>query len=133
MKVLSLRLSLSLGVFACLSCLAQEAPDLAPFAGTYSGLVLNGAELEPITTTLRLAAGGRLTGEYVIDDDEEGVKPGTVSNFYLEAPGVLTLEWTDKDGEGHARLEFTDDYRRFEGFWGTHETAAVNPWNGTRQ
>ncbi len=135
MNVMSLRVPLALlALVVCLSCHAQEEiPDLAPFAGTYQGVVLNGYQLEPITTTFRLAAGGRLTGEYLIEDSEEGSKPGSLSNVYLEAPGTLTLEWTDKDGEGYARLVFSSDYRRFDGFWGTPDSEADNPWTGTRE
>jgi hypothetical protein len=129
-----MRLSLAL---LCMSlsvlCAAQDPPDLSRFTGTYYGYVLNGAQMEPITTILRLASGGRLTGEYVIDDAEEGEKRGTVSNFQLEAADTLVLEWTDRDGEGYARLIFTSDLRRFNGGWGTHDTEADNPWNGTRQ
>jgi hypothetical protein len=128
-----LRMSFFLLAIVCLPLRAQdEIPDLSPYAGTYEGLVLNGPGLEPITTILRLASGGRLVGEYVINS-AEGDKPGTVSNVYLEAPGTLTLEWTDKDGEGFARLEFASDYRSFNGGWGTYDTEADNPWNGRRQ
>lgn len=113
---------------------AQDVPDLSPFVGIYEGLVLNGAGLEPITTTLRMGSGGRLVGDYVIMSRAEGEKPGTISNVFLEAPGIVTLEWTDKDGEGFARLEFAADYRSFVGGWSTYEDSeANNPWSGERQ
>ncbi len=133
------RMKLLLSLFSLLLLLAalparaqEEIPDLSPYAGTYQGLVLNGGGLEPITTTLRLASGGRLVGDYVIDS-VEGEKPGTISNVYLEGPGTLTLEWTDKDGEGFARLVFASDYRSFDGGWGTYDIEADNPWTGSKR
>ncbi len=124
----------SLLLVASLSARAQDdVPDLSAYAGRYEGFVLNGGDMEPITTTLRVVGEGRLVGDYLIRDDEEGDKPGNISNVFLDAPGLLTLQWTDKDGEGFAELQFTDDFRSFDGGWGTFDTPPTNPWNGRKR
>ncbi|HEY0963568.1 MAG TPA: hypothetical protein VGE69_14550 [Pseudomonadales bacterium] len=110
---------------------AQIPPELEAIAGVYHGEALNGADLDPVTTTFRLASGGRLVGEYVIDD-ELGTFHGTISNAFFE-DGVLFVEWTDRDGEGYAELTFSSDFRRFDGFWGALDSDNENPWTGIRE
>lgn len=110
---------------------AQIPPELEAIAGTYRGEALNGADLDPVTTIFRLAPGGRLVGEYEIED-ELGTFQGTISNAYF-ANGTLFIEWTDRDGEGYAELTFSSDFRSFDGFWGSLDSANENPWNGVRQ
>src|SRR5690606_16414637 len=72
---------------------AQIPPELEAIAGTYHGEALNGSDLDPVTTTFRLSSGGRLVGEYVIED-ELGTFNGTISNAFFEN-GTLFIEWTD--------------------------------------
>lgn len=110
---------------------AQIPAELEAIAGVYHGEALNGADLDPVTTTFRLGTGGRLVGEYVIDD-ELGTFHGTISNAFFE-DGVLFIEWTDRDGEGYAELAFSSDFRRFDGFWGSLDSENENPWNGVRE
>jgi hypothetical protein len=110
---------------------AQIPPELEAITGVYRGEALNGADLDPVTTTFRLGSGGRLVGEYVIED-ELGTFHGTISNAYFEN-GTLYIEWTDRDGEGYAELGFSSDFRRFDGFWGSLDSANENPWNGRRE
>ena len=110
---------------------AQVPPDLSAIVGVYHGEALNGATLDPVTTTFRLAPGGRLVGEYVIDD-ESGSFHGTISNAFFE-DGVLRIEWTDRDGEGYAELVFSSDFSRFDGFWGSFDSPNENPWNGVKE
>lgn len=107
-----------------------QPPDLVAIAGTYRGEALNGGDLDPVTTTFRLT-GGRLTGEYVVDD-EAGTFQGTISNAFFE-DGVLRVEWTDRDGEGYAELSFSSDFRSFEGFWGSYDSPNESPWTGEKQ
>ena len=110
---------------------AQIPPELEAIVGTYRGEALNGSNLDPVTTTFRLASGGRLVGEYVIED-ELGTFNGTISNAFFEN-GTLFIEWTDRDGEGYAELTFSSDFRRFDGFWGSLDSENQNPWNGRRE
>lgn len=110
---------------------AQAPPDLSAIVGVYHGEALNGATLDPVTTTFRLASGGRLVGEYVIDD-EGGSFHGTISNAFFK-DGVLRIEWTDRDGEGYAELGFSSDFRRFDGFWASFDSPNENPWTGVKE
>lgn len=109
---------------------AQVPADLEAIVGVYRGEAANGGNLDPVTTTFRIA-GRRLTGEYVIDD-ESGAFHGTISNAFFE-DGVLKVEWTDRDGEGYAELTFTNDFRSFDGFWSSYESPDQNPWTGVKQ
>lgn len=110
---------------------AQIPPELEAIVGTYHGQALNGSSLDPVTTTFRLGSGGRLVGEYVIED-ELGTFNGTISNAFFEN-GTLFVEWTDRDGEGYAELTFSSDFRRFDGFWASLDSENQNPWTGRRE
>ncbi|MEY4642943.1 MAG: hypothetical protein RLZZ227_2937 [Pseudomonadota bacterium] len=116
----------------CLSSAAQEQPDWSQLVGTYEGQVLNGGDFDPVTTTFRVAAGGRLTGQYVAIDESETVR-GTLSNARFDEDGGLVLEWTDRYGEGYARLVFAADFSSFDGFWTSLDSEQEFPWNGTRR
>jgi hypothetical protein len=112
-------------------CAQEPPPDLAAIVGTYQGEALNGGSLDAVTTVFRFAPGNRLTGEYTIED-ENGTFHGTISNAFFE-DGKLRIEWTDRDGEGYAELEFSPDFRRFDGFWASYDSPNGAPWNGVKQ
>jgi hypothetical protein len=109
-----------------------QQPDWSQLVGTYEGEVFNGGDLDPVTTTFRVASGGRLTGEYVAEDEIETVR-GTLSNARFDDEGGLVLEWTDRYGEGYARLVFSPDFRRFDGFWTSLDSEEELPWSGIRR
>jgi len=126
------RVLLLLVLLASLPLRAQEPPpELAAIVGTYHGQALNGGSLDPVTTVFRFASGGRLSGEYTIED-ENGTFHGTISNAFFE-DGRLNVEWTDRDGEGYAELNFSPDFRRFDGFWTSYESQSENPWTGVKE
>lgn len=111
---------------------AQDAPpDLAAIVGTYHGQALNGGGLAPVTTIFRLAAGNRLVGEYTVSD-ARGTFHGTISNAFFE-DGKLTVEWTDRDGEGYAEFAFSADFRSFEGTWASYDSPNGSPWSGVKE
>lgn len=123
-------------VFSLLIALSAQAqdrlpPDLAAIVGTYKGEAANGGVLVPVTTTFRIASGGRLTGSYFVDD-ARGNFEGTISNAFFE-DGTLRLEWTDRDGEGYAEFNFSPDFRRFDGFWTSYDSQTEAPWTGVKQ
>lgn len=126
-RAILIMLFISLGAAAH----AQIPPELEAIAGTYHGEALNGSDLDPVTTTFRLGSGGRLVGEYVLED-ETGTFHGTISNAFFE-DGTLFIEWTDRDGEGYAELTFSSDFRSFDGFWGSLDSENQNPWSGRRE
>lgn len=109
----------------------QQA-DLTVFAGTWRGEVFNGGDMDPVSIVFALSANGRLAGDYTVDD-ETGLVQGRVSNVILEDSHTMTCEWTDKYGEGYVRLVFSQDYSRFDGFWGSRDSDSQNPWSGVRQ
>ena len=114
-------------------CLAQDAPATPPpIAGTYHGQAQNGPGLEPVTTTFRFVGGGRLAGEYMVGNGA-GSFPGTISSTIFEDAHTLSVEWTDRDGEGWAQFEFASDYHSFTGIWGTYGSEQKHPWTGPRQ
>ncbi|TXT21080.1 MAG: hypothetical protein FD134_2765 [Gallionellaceae bacterium] len=111
---------------------AQEPPpDLAAIVGTYHGEALNGGGLAPVTTVFRLASGNRLVGEYIVSD-ARGTFHGTISNAFFE-DGKLSVEWTDRDGEGYAEFTFSPDFRSFEGIWASYDSPNGSPWSGEKE
>lgn len=127
MKILSAFVSL----FLSLHTLAAGAPELSPFTGTYQGQVLNGGDLDPVITTFEFNPLGRFTGHYRIDEDGQW-QEGVLSNVRLEDSHTLSLEWTDRDGEGYVRFSFSEDYSRFSGYWGNRLSEDVHPWDGKK-
>jgi hypothetical protein len=125
----SVVLAVMLSVAATSSLAADN--DYEQIAGSYHGEVFNGADLDPVVTTFRFAASGRLVGDYVVDE-ENGAYSGTISNVVFEGPRTITLEWTDKFGEGFAVMEFARDYRTFAGEWTNRDGTNPHPWNGSK-
>lgn len=112
---------------------AQQAPATLPqFAGRYVGDVFNGDDLDPITTTLRLAGGNRLTGDYVVQTEQFEYE-GVISNIVFEDEQTISGEWTDRFGEGLFQLQFARDFSSFSGFWTSYDSDNQLPWNGRRQ
>ena len=115
---------------ASLPVLAAENP-YTQLAGSYHGEVYNGSDLDPVVTTFVLAPSGRLAGEYVVGE-ENGEYSGHLSNVVFEDAHTITLEWTDKFGEGFAVMEFADDFKSFAGEWSGKDGANPLPWNGKK-
>src|SRR5690606_7223243 len=99
---------------------------------TYHGEVFNGGDMDPVSITFSRVSDGRLIGEYSVDD-EDGLLQGRVSNAIFEDSHTMMSEWTDKYGEGFVRMVFSQDYGRFDGYWGTYDSDSVNPWHGVRE
>jgi hypothetical protein len=118
-------------LIACVASLANAAENAARIAGTYQGEAFNGGDLDAITTTFSFDSGGRLRGEYVVDE-EEGEFKGRLSNFSFEGPRTIRMEWTDKFGEGFAVMEFAQDYRSFTGEWSDQSGSNALPWSGEK-
>lgn len=110
----------------------QAAEDYQQLAGTYIGEVFNGADMDSVKTTFTFDNNGRLSGQYTVDE-ENGAYSGRLSNFTFEGPRTMSMEWTDKFGEGYATMEFSRDFRSFTGAWGSPQSESMLPWNGTKQ
>lgn len=110
---------------------AADGPD-KQLEGTYLGEAFNGGDLDPVITIFKFDYSGRLTGEYSVDE-ETGTYKGRLSNFRFEGPREISMEWTDKFGEGFARMEFSADYQSFTGEWTDNQGSNPLPWNGKRQ
>ncbi len=103
----------------------------AQLAGTYRGEVYNGADLDPVVTTFTLERSGRLVGNYVVGE-ENGEYSGSLSNIVFDDTHSITLEWTDKFGEGFAVMEFSQDFSSFAGEWSGKDGSNPLPWNGKK-
>jgi hypothetical protein len=107
---------------------AAENP-LALLPGTYTGEVFNGSDMDPVVTTFVLQPSGRLTGSYEVDE-ENGAYSGTLSNILFEDARTISMEWTDKFGEGLAVMEFSGDFSSFVGEWTNKDGENPLPWRG---
>ena len=112
---------------------AQAPPgNLSGFAGTYTGDVFNGDDLDPITTVFRVADGNRLTGDYTVNAEQFDYD-GVISNIVFEDGQTITGEWTDRFGEGFFRLQFSGDFSSFTGYWSEYDSDNQLPWSGRRR
>lgn len=127
----ALALTLSLLPLTASPVLQAADSPYQRFAGTYSGEVFNGADLDPVTTTFTLQPSGRLIGSYTVED-EAGTFSGTLSNILIEGERFISMEWTDQFGEGLAVMEFNSDFSSFAGEWADKEGQNPLPWNGQR-
>lgn len=121
-----------LALFLAATTPLLAAEDYQQLAGTYIGEVFNGADLDSVTTTFSFDNNGRLSGRYTVDE-ENGVYSGRLSNFSFEGPRTISMEWTDKFGEGFATMEFSRDFTSFTGAWGSLDSDNMLPWNGKKQ
>ena len=103
----------------------------AELAGVYEGEVYNGVDLDPVVTTFTLDPSGRFSGGYVVGE-ENGEYSGHISNIVFDDPHTITMEWTDKFGEGFATMEFAEDYKSFAGEWSSKDGTSPLPWNGKK-
>lgn len=117
---------------ACSSASIGQQGDAARIAGVFHGQVLNGGDFDPVTTTFSISSDGRLVGEYSAAD-ETGIVQGRVSNPVFEDAYTVSMEWTDKYGEGYAQFVFSADYSSFDGYWGDHDSESMHPWSGVRE
>ena len=108
------------------------AEDYQQLAGTYTGEVFNGADMDAVTTTFSFDSNGRLSGRYTVDE-ENGAYSGRLSNFTFEGPRTISMEWTDKFGEGFATMEFSRDFSSFTGAWGSLDSDNMLPWHGNKR
>ncbi len=131
---------------------AQDAPAAAPaWAATLDSAVA--AEMARTKTPgfqIAVVVDGKLayTKGYGVADIETGrattdrtlFRVGSVTKQFtatailkLEQDGKLRVEWTDRDGEGYAELDFSPDFRSFDGFWASYDSPNGAPWNGVKQ
>lgn len=109
---------------------ASTTIDIKRFLGTYEGKVQNGAGLESVVTVFKSSREGALTGSYTVTNPERTFK-GTISSIMFEGPRTISMEWTDKDGEGQATMEFSSDYQSFVGEW-IGNRGGRGEWNGRK-
>ena len=113
------------------SALAVESDNVKNLIGTYEGKAFNGDGLYPVKTTFTMDVGNRLTGSYEMVG--QSIKfHGHLSNIMFEGPRTLTMQWTDKDGEGFATMEFSPDFKSFTGGWTDKNGSQSLPWNGKK-
>ena len=110
--------------------LGAEDPYLL-ITGTYNGEVFNGQDMDAVVTTFSLEPSGRLSGTYLVDE-ENGEYAGTLSNIVFDDARVISMEWTDKFGEGFAVMEFSAGFHAFTGAWTNKDGESALPWNGTK-
>jgi hypothetical protein len=104
------------------------------FVGTYRGLIGYQAEArqDPVMNELFLDQDCSLSGWYRFDE-----KTGPVSGtFYpIQVIDGKTLKgfWNDSYGKGSWQVTFSNDFRSFEGTWGSEESDDIQgTWSGKR-
>ncbi len=111
---------------------AQSESKPAAIVATFEGHIFNGNRMVPGLTTFTIQDGNRLSGTYVIED-ENGAEAGSLSAFQWEGSHTVNCIWRDKDGSGHLRILFSADFRSFRGYWGNSADTTSFPWDGVRE
>ncbi len=111
---------------------AAEDDTIKNLIGTYEGKAANGGGLYPVTTTFTMAIGNRLSGSYEVHGEDMTFR-GHLSNVMFEGPRTLSMQWTDKDGEGFVTMEFSSDFKSFTGGWTDKRSSDPMPWTGKKQ
>lgn len=124
-------LVLFLLLFPVLAGAAEVALDYARVVGTWSGRVENGDGLHTVTTTFTLLSGGRLRGEYRLENVSDPLR-GFMTGALPMGGRQVSFEWQDRDGEGFAVLEFAPDYSNFSGGWGVYDSQRLHLWIGEK-
>jgi hypothetical protein len=99
--------------------------------GSYIGRVFNGDDMDPHVTIFTISPSGVLIGNYTVDE-ETGVYSGTLNNIQFEDEHSITMEWTDKFGQGLAVMEFSNDFGSFVGSWTQRDGRNPLPWYGKK-
>ncbi|MBD2460482.1 hypothetical protein H6G89_05435 [Oscillatoria sp. FACHB-1407] len=123
--------SLLLGMTA-VATTAQPVEDWTTQAiGTYESRIWNGGEIIPATTEFIQATDGSLRGRYTMVEPSGSV-PGLLSNCQMAEVQTIRCDWQDKYGTGVLEASFTEDFSRFNGYWGTDDEEPWLRWSGTR-
>ncbi|MEI7950316.1 MAG: hypothetical protein WCI66_08800 [Gammaproteobacteria bacterium] len=116
-----------------LGAVANGAEDnnIKSMIGTFEGMAFNGDGLYPVKTRFTMEIGNRLSGSYDLAGQNQSFH-GHLSNFMFEGPRTITMQWTDKDGEGFATMEFSSDFKSFTGGWTDKRGEDPLPWTGKK-
>lgn len=100
--------------------------------GRYVSEISTGKKSLPGVTKFQLSNDGKLTGSYSYRE-ESGATHGSLSQCTeIKKKHVLICKWKDKYGTGTLEINFSDDYKNFQGAWFVIRPAASLPWNGRR-
>ena len=109
----------------------QPGTDISQIAGTYTGVVFNGDNVDQVMTTLLFNESGELVAEYAMGE-EAGLAMGKLSNFRREGEYTFVADWSDKYGTGVLRMLFSSNFKLFYGLWGKTSNDTILPWNGIK-
>jgi len=130
LRALSIPAMLTIGLLAGSGLNAADNPYLM-IEGIYTGEVYNGEDMDPVVTTFVIEPSGRLSGNYRVEE-ENGAYSGTLSNIVFDDARSVSMEWTDKFGEGFAFMEFAPGFASFTGAWTNKEGENALPWSGKK-
>lgn len=100
--------------------------------GRYISEISTGKKSLPGVTKFQLNNNGKLTGSYSYKE-ESGTTHGKLSQCTeIKKKHVLICKWKDKYGTGMLEMNFSNDYKNFQGAWFVIRPAASLPWNGRR-
>ncbi|MBL8589466.1 MAG: hypothetical protein JNK46_13115 [Methylobacteriaceae bacterium] len=126
---------IALAVAATLAGAAALAQDRneARFVGIYDGAIFStGADREG-ATTLRLAPGGGLVGDYAFREANGETISGELSACAARRNRV-TCRWGDLYGVGDLQMDFAADASTFRGRWRADDVRRIwNRWTGRRR
>jgi hypothetical protein len=125
-------------ILLLLSGVSARAPEALAMSscysesiGTWRGPVLNGAEIQDMTTSFSVGADGKLAGRYHVEDAVPF--DGTLTDFHETGPCTGDFRWHDRYGTGTVHIHFQPELGRFLGLWGLDQPARGHVFNGYRR
>ena len=103
----------------------------ADAVGNWRGPVLNGPEIQQMSTSFALGTDGKLVGRYHVEDAVPF--DGTLTEFRETGSCTAEFHWRDRDGSGTVNIHFQPELGRFLGRWGLDRPAPGNVFNGYRR
>ncbi|NEO83589.1 MAG: hypothetical protein F6J87_04915 [Spirulina sp. SIO3F2] len=99
--------------------------------GVYQSEIWGAGEFLSGITEFQRNEAGVVEGRYTMNEQGE-VVPGSLSQCQSLEPLVMHCIWQDRYGTGDLELSFSEDFSRFEGYWGDGNTQPEFPWLGSR-
>ncbi len=99
--------------------------------GDYEGKIHNRRAGVPITTSFFKDGDGNLVGGYVIKEGANTFK-GKLSNISIDEDNTMQCKWRSKDGWGSLKVDFSQDFRKFSGYYKGRTGTGRYSWTGVK-
>ncbi len=121
-------------IFTPEKCMAEDQAlaELADkITGEFDGKIHDSRSGVPVTTSFHKDGEGNLSGGYKIKNPGKSYS-GQLEDIELEEGNILKCTWRDKHGWGKLKIEFSEDFKEFKGYWRPKTGTSRYKWTGER-